>query len=83
MARKAREVAAAAPRINGQSWLGSELERIRQKCEQLQAQSSEAAEAIAPRKRVLDLPERPVGRDEQGRTVKEVWVGGLKHLVVD
>ena len=27
--------------------------------------------------------EKPAGTDAQGRTLKEVWVGGTKHLVVD
>ena len=35
------------------------------------------------RRRTVERPERAVRVDDQGRTVKEVWVSGFKYLVVD
>ncbi|GCE65741.1 hypothetical protein OMCYN_01687 [cyanobiont of Ornithocercus magnificus] len=82
-ANDARKAAAAARNINNQNWIAAELGKIRQKMAQNQAKGFKPTAPITSRKRVLELPERPVGRDRQGRTVKEVWVSGFKHLVVD
>ncbi|GCE65656.1 hypothetical protein OMCYN_01602 [cyanobiont of Ornithocercus magnificus] len=82
-ANEARKAAAAARNINNQNWIAAELGKIRQKMAQNQAKGFKPTAPITSRKRVLELPERPVGRDRQGRTVKEVWVAGFKYLVVD
>ena len=51
---------------------------------QLRRRSAPKGFAPTPRKaRLVERPERLVGLDQQGRPLKEVWVGGKKHLVVD
>ncbi|GCE65835.1 hypothetical protein OMCYN_01781 [cyanobiont of Ornithocercus magnificus] len=82
-ANDARKAAAAARNINNQNWIAAELGKIRQRMTQNQAKGFKPTAPTTSRKRVLELPERPVGRDRQGRTVKEVWVSGFKYLVVD
>jgi len=43
-----------------------------------------AAKGFLPTKgESQDHKERPVGTDKEGRPLKEVWVGGVMHLVVD
>ena len=36
-----------------------------------------------PKRQFVELPERTVGVDQHGRPLKEVWVSGSRHLVVD
>ena len=39
--------------------------------------------APTPRRQFVELPEKTVGVDQHGRSLKEVWVSGFRHLVVD
>ena len=52
----------------------------------LQLRRLSPAKGFAPtsrKARPVERPERLIGLDAQGRPLKEVWVGGKKHLVID
>ena len=52
----------------------------------LQLRRLSPAKGFAPtnrKVRPVERPERLIGLDPQGRALKEVWVGGKKHLVID
>ena len=54
--------------------------------ERLQLRRLSAPKGFAPtsrKARPVERPERLIGLDAQGRPLKEVWVGGKKHLVID
>ena len=83
MAKKARKAAVATQNISNQSWIAKELGSIRRRMWQNPAKGFKPTTPTASKKRLLERPERAVGRDKQGRTIKEVWVSGYRYLVVD
>ena len=83
LAKDARKAAVATQNINSQSWIAKELGSIRRRMWQNPAKGFKPTAPTASKKRFLERPEKAVGRDKQGRTIKEVWVSGYRHLVVD
>ena len=69
--------------IGAEEWVMKRLESIRRQMQQNLAKNHKPPVPSVHKPDFVGKPERFVGIDKQGRTIKEVWVSGRRHLVVD